>query len=262
MRGVGERASRVIGVAVLTMLLLIGTAPVAAAEEARYCITIHSDSPIEGDWLSAVVAGEATIEIDEPGACAEPVPSEGATPGPTTETIAELLAAIRVAPETPEGYDRHRFRHWVDADRDGCDTREEVLIAESLTPVTVGSGCRLDGGTWLSAYDGIETGDPSLFDIDHVVPLAEAWRSGAREWDAKAREAFANDLADDRTLRAVTAGSNRSKGDQDPSEWLPPEDSFHCTYVSEWVAIKVHWDLAVDADEQAAIEDVLAGCPT
>lgn len=237
-------------------VLLLGS-PIAtlAAEEERYCVTVRSEGPIEGDWIAAVIAGEATIIVEQAAACAR-------LPGTISGTATDLLARLRVAPETTAGYDRDLFRHWVDADGDGCHARNEVLIEESLTSVTIGSGCRISGGSWVSAFDGVETADPSDFDIDHVVPLAEAWRSGARDWDDEAREAFANDLADARVLRAVSARSNRSKSDQDPSEWVPPEEDFHCRYVSDWVAVKVRWDLAVDAAEREAIEAVLADCPT
>jgi hypothetical protein len=65
--------------------------------------------------------------------------------------------------------------------------------------------------------------------IDHVVPLAEAWRSGAAAWNADQRERFANDLVDPQLI-AVSASSNRSKGDQDPAEWKPPRRVTWCLY--------------------------------
>ena len=241
--------------------LLGGLVPAAAAEEAHYCVTVRSDGPIGDDWLAAVLAGEATIVVEDAAACIVPAPTPAVSDASVGGTTAGLLLTLRIEPETPAGYDRDLFRHWIDADGDGCDTRDEVLITESLTPVSVGAGCRISDGSWHSAFDGVETTDASDFDIDHVVPLAEAWRSGAAEWDDEQREAYANDLGDDRVLRAVSARSNRSKSDQDPSEWLPPEEGFHCQYVSDWVAIKVRWDLAADPPELAAIEDVLADCP-
>jgi hypothetical protein len=162
----------------------------------------------------------------------------------------------------PSGYDRGLFSHWVDQDGDGCDARREVLIAETKAPLTVGVGCSFVGGRWHSAYDGVTTTDSSTFDIDHMVALKEAWDSGAHRWSANRRRAFANDLGDPRSLRAVSAGSNRSKGDRDPADWLPPERSFHCTYVTHWVVVKVRWRLAADGAEKRALRGILESCPT
>lgn len=176
-------------------------------------------------------------------------------------TPAQLLGRLSVAAERPGGYARSLFVHWVDADRDGCDTRREVLIGESRTAVTVGTRCRLSGGRWWSAYDGAQTTDPSTFDIDHVVPLKEAWDSGAWAWDPVRRRAYANDLGDYRALRAVSASSNRAKSDRDPAQWLPPRAGFRCQYASEWIAVKVRWRLRIDAAEKAALAAIVRGCP-
>ena len=171
-----------------------------------------------------------------------------------------LLARLAIAPEHPGGYVRTLFVHWIDADRDGCNTRQEVLIAESRTTPLVGPNCQVSG-SWRSAYDGLTTTAASSFDIDHVVPLKEAWDSGAWDWSAARRQAYANDLGDSRSLRAVSASSNRSKSDKDPAQWLPPRTSFRCTYATEWVVIKVRWQLNVDDAERAALIHILSACP-
>jgi hypothetical protein len=176
-------------------------------------------------------------------------------------SASDLLAGLTTALEHPAGYVRTLFVHWIDADEDGCATRSEVLIAESRTTARVGGTCSV-AGSWRSAYDGALTTAPSGFDIDHVVALKEAWDSGAWDWTPARRKSFANDLGDWRSLRAVTAASNRSKSDKDPGQWLPPLRSFHCTYATEWVVVKVRWTLQVDARERAALERILAGCPT
>ncbi len=166
---------------------------------------------------------------------------------------------IRTAPERIGGYDRNLFKHWIDADKNGCDTRKEVLIAEAIVKPKKGAKCALTGGKWLSAYDGkTYTKDASL-DIDHMVPLAEAWRSGAWAWTAKQRQDFANDLTDSRALIAVTASANRSKGDQDPKTWLPSKDK--CTYIESWVAIKVRYSLTFDTGELSVIQSYFTSCP-
>jgi hypothetical protein len=102
--------------------------------------------------------------------------------------------------------------------------------------------------------------DPSQLDVDHMVPLAEAWGSGARRWTTEVREAFANDLGYAGSLIAVTASSNRSKGDQDPAEWLPPRTAYRCTYVSEWIAVKWRWRLTIDKTEQASLRVLANAC--
>ncbi len=124
---------------------------------------------------------------------------------------------------------------------------------------TTGSGCSVDG-RWYSHFDGVWVEDASELDVDHVVPLAEAWDSGASGWGEATRRAFANDLDEPRSLIAVTASANRSKADRDPAGWLPPDDGYHCVYVADWVVVKHRWRLTVDRAERAAVEEVIAGC--
>lgn len=160
----------------------------------------------------------------------------------------QAVKQLPLARETRAGYDRDRFRHWVDANSDCQDTRDEVLFAESLVAV---SGCDIQRGKWRSYYDGVVTRDSSSFDVDHMVPLAEAWDSGAKRWSADTRKRFANDLGDRRALVAVSASSNRSKSDRDPAEWLPAREK--CRYVREWTAVKMRWSLKVDRAEKRAL---------
>lgn len=175
-------------------------------------------------------------------------------------SVSSAVTELRVEPEVEGGYSRGLFDHWIDGDGNGCDTRREVLIEESLQPVTVGPGCFLEGGEWYSAFDGVTTTNPSNFDIDHFVPLKEAWDSGAHAWSDERRRDFANDLSSPSSLIAVSASSNRSKGARDPAEWLPPDDSYHCSYVEQWIEVKLYWDLSVDPNEAAVLNDVLSGC--
>ncbi|MEY4223299.1 MAG: hypothetical protein RIS33_233 [Actinomycetota bacterium] len=184
-------------------------------------------------------------------------PALAAATGPTPLQVLDTLV---VAPEDGAGYSRSSFKHWIDEDRDGCDTRREVLIAESLRPVRVGSRCSISGGQWYSVYDGRATTNASSFDIDHVVALKEAWDSGAKAWTAERRQAFANDLNTAFSLIAVSASSNRSKGDRDPAEWLPSRREYWCQYAIEWVGVKATWALSVDPAEKATLARVLSDC--
>lgn len=175
-----------------------------------------------------------------------------------TAPVAEAVGDLPTATESRTGYDRDLFEHWVDADGDGCDTRAEVLIAEADDAPTVGSGCSLSGGRWFSYYDGVSQTTAGALDIDHMVPLAEAWDSGAGDWSAADRRAYANDLGYTGSLVGVTASLNRSKGDQDPAEWMPPRQT--CRYVTEWVSVKHRWGLTVDSGEKSALTSLASGC--
>jgi hypothetical protein len=162
---------------------------------------------------------------------------------------------LPVAAETRSGYDRGKFRLWVDANGDCQDTRDEVLDAESIVSVR---GCDIQRGKWRSYYDGVVTTRSTNFDIDHLVPLAEAWDSGARRWTSTTRQRYANDLGDARTLVAVTASSNRSKGDRDPADWMPRLGK--CQYVKQWVAVKIRWSLKVNPREKQALLSRASHC--
>ena len=181
-------------------------------------------------------------------------------PQSNSSGFGELLAQLNIADETTSGYDRALFKHWIDVDGDGCNARREVLIIEAIEPPTVGSGCELIGGLWYSVYDGVTTKDDGDFDIDHMVPLKEAWDSGANAWNEDRRRAFANDLDLEEALVAVTASSNRSKSDKDPADWLPPLASYHCQYIRDWMVVKIKWELSVDSREFAALRSVASGC--
>ncbi|HPU39436.1 MAG TPA: HNH endonuclease family protein [Microthrixaceae bacterium] len=171
----------------------------------------------------------------------------------------DVLGTIPVNLEHRGGYNRDLFAVWSDLDGDGCDTRSDVLISESHTPATIGtSGCSVITGNWYSTYDGLTFTDAASIEIDHVVPLKEAWDSGAWQWSALRRVAFANDTTDPRTLAAVSSTSNRAKGDKDPSNWLP-QDADVCTYVTDWIAIKARWSLSMDESEFGRIRNLLEG---
>ena len=173
-----------------------------------------------------------------------------------------LLTELTVKADNTSKYSRTNFKHWTDADGDGCDTRQEVLITERVS----GSGptnrsCTFTG-SWKSQYDGASTTLSSSFDVDHMIPLAEAWRSGAAGWTSKTRENFANDLDFAGSLIAVTASSNRSKSDRDPAKWLPTSNSYRCTYVATWTAVKWRWKLSIDQAEKNAISATMKNCTT
>ncbi|MFR9673451.1 HNH endonuclease family protein [Streptomyces sp. TR06-5] len=199
------------------------------------------------------------VEI-QPGASGSGTPeASGGSPEPGASGGArDALDALTVrAPGTMDGYARDRFPHWSDQG-DRCDTRDVVLRRDG-EDVRTDDDCEPVSGTWRSPYDDGVWTDDSDVDIDHMVPLAEAWRSGARSWDDERREAFANDLSRPQ-LFAVTDEVNQAKGDSPPDEWKPERRSSWCTYAQQWITVKAHYDLSVTRDEKDALEGMLDSC--
>lgn len=184
-----------------------------------------------------------TADVAEPGTT---VPDEVDREAVAYEDLARL-ETLMVAPEShADSYDRSLFPHWDDDDHDGCDTRCEVLTAQ-----------RQADGSWFSEWDGATEVDSSLVHIDHVVALAEAWRSGAWDWTAADRDAF----ADDRTnLIAVTASSNMRKSDKDAADWFPSRFEANCLWSRTVLGVKEKWSLSVDAAEKEALANLLTSC--
>ena len=172
--------------------------------------------------------------------------------------ISQANSTLIVAQDQTSGYDRSLFKHWVDEDQDGCDTRAEVLIEEAVKKPKIGKRCSLTGGQWNSIFDGKTFRNSRQLDVDHVVPLAEAWRSGAWSWTPEKRQAFANDLTLKEALIAVSASSNRSKGDRDLASWLPATGV--CNYVQNWITVKVTYGLTVDPAEAMVITRQTSAC--
>ncbi|MEU4359919.1 HNH endonuclease family protein [Streptomyces virginiae] len=189
-------------------------------------------------------------------------PAAPAAAVPQVLPIGVAVSALPTAVEDRTGYQRTSFRHWNAGDipADGCNTRAEVLLAEAVVYPEIGPGCTLTGGVWWSYSDEREVTPAGALDIDHMVPIAEAWDSGASAWTPARREAYANDQGQPAYLVAVTARSNRSKADQDPAEWLPPAPDALCPYGAEWTATKLRWGLAVDEMERDRLLDIAAGC--
>ncbi|MFE2204552.1 HNH endonuclease family protein [Streptomyces rubiginosohelvolus] len=212
-------------------------------------LTACSAEPVEADDPKPSATG-STAPSGAPGGA----PDEGGL------SLTEAIRKIPVAEEQRTGYERNSFKHWVDEDDDGCSTRQEVLLAEAVTAPEQGARCTLSGGSWTSYYDEVEVSDAKKLDIDHMIPLAEAWDSGAHNWTPERREAYANDLGSERSLVAVTAKTNRSKADKDPAAWMPPAESAACTYLVDWTATKLRWNLSADETEQAALLELAEPC--
>lgn len=184
--------------------------------------------------------------------------ASAALPTPVSAATARTyLASLTVATENRTGYDRDLFPTWITISGT-CNTREYILKRDGTNVVT-NSACTATSGSWYSPYDGATWTAASDLDIDHLVPLAEAWDSGASAWTTAQRQAFANDITRPQLL-AVTDNVNQSKSDQDPAEWMPSLTSYRCTYVRAWVQVKYYYGLSVDSAEKSALTSYLAGC--
>jgi 5-methylcytosine-specific restriction endonuclease McrA len=177
---------------------------------------------------------------------------------PSASTAATELAGLTVKTEgSTTGYSRDKFPHWINQSGT-CDTREEVLKRDG-TGVKVDSSCQPTAGSWYSVYDKTTFTDSSDVDIDHIVPLAEAWKSGASSWTQARRQEFANNLTISQLI-AVSASSNRSKGDRDPSAWQPTNTAVHCIYARYWIWVKYTYGLSLQSAEKTALTQMLGTC--
>lgn len=187
------------------------------------------------------------------------------TLGCTVPTCPSGTSVPEVTIEDPTeplpGYYRDDWGRWVDADGDCQDTRQEVLIEESLVPVTFDeTGCRVTVGLWKDPYTETDFTDPSDLDIDHMVPLKEAHDSGAFKWGREHKQRYFNDLGQPEHLVAVDASANRSKGSRPPQEWMPPNEKYHCDYLRNWVVVKDQWGLNYTKEEALFIARGLVRC--
>ncbi|WP_326649676.1 MULTISPECIES: HNH endonuclease family protein [unclassified Streptomyces] len=201
----------------------------------------------------------ATAALATTGLLATAPAAQASPPAPVSAATARTyLGQLTVAAEgSSTGYSRDKFPHWI-TQSGACNTREVVLKRDG-TNVVQDSSCAAVSGSWFSEYDGATWTAAADVDIDHMVPLSEAWKSGASSWTTAQRQAFANDLTRPQLI-AVTDNVNQSKGDQDPAEWLPSRTSYRCMYARMWVDVKHYYNLKVDSAEKSALQGILNGC--
>jgi hypothetical protein len=211
---------------------------------------------------TSVAAVIAALSLSACGSIALEPPTDS-DPGhqPTGASAAkaeEDLKSLDVASGlSMAGYSRDKFHIWA-YQGDGCDTRDVVLKRDGKDVKTT-SDCKITSGAWVSPYNQKTYDKPLSLDIDHLVPLGNAWLSGAKNWTDDKRKAFANDLTRPQLI-AVDLTDNRAKGDQDPSQWKPPNHDFWCTYAEDWITVKAYWKLTVTLAEKSALEDMLGTC--
>ena len=264
-----RRAGLVVAVVGLAALLTGGATlpPTSPGASSSSTTAGRTDPPTAGD------TGDGPDETVDAGQDASTgllgdVAADAAIDAAPPASALAALAAVEVKGRAPRtGYDRDLFgAGWVDVDRNGCDTRNDVL-ARDLTDETFKPGtrdCVVASGTLADPYSGrtilFQRGQDTSDDvqIDHVVALSDAWQKGAQALDASRRTAFANDPLN---LLAVDGPLNQQKSDGDAATWLPPNRSYWCDYVARQVAVKVRYDLWATRAERNAIATVLVGCP-
>jgi hypothetical protein len=211
--------------------------------------------------LVLALTGCGLVEL---GSAEEDAGGSGTSQVSGPNEVSEALAELEVAqPDSMNSYSRERFRHWSKASDFGweppqssCDAREAALIRDG-EDVEVGSDCKVTSGSWYDLYTTQNFDDPQEIDIDHIVPLANAWRSGASSWSDEQRERYANDPD---VLLSVEDNANQSKGDKGPEAWKPPNEAVWCDYATRWVGIKDQYDLRVNPEEKEELERMLATC--
>ncbi len=211
--------------------------------------------------LVLALAGCGLVELESSKGNAG---GSGASPESNSAETSEALQELEVAqPGSMSGYSRESFEHWSRANdfgwaapQDSCDAREAALIRDG-EDVQTGEGCKVTSGSWYDPYTTQTFTDPQDIDIDHVVPLANAWRSGASSWSDEQRERYANDPD---VLLSVEDNANQQKGDKGPEAWKPPNEDEYCNYAQRWISIKSKYDLSVNEQEKAALEQMLGTC--
>ncbi len=130
--------------------------------------------------------------------------------------------------------------------------------------------CRTSKGLWIDPYtyksaneltkENGKFGISNDLDVDHVVPLKNAHRSGGWSWPSWKKEEYANYLEDKNHLLAVSASENRIKGAKGPEDYMPPAKNYHCGYLKTWIKIKMNWNLMMSQREAEFIQTKLKSC--
>lgn len=258
-------AGRKVGAAVLVggmLTTFIGSAAYGAS-------TPRASPPVVADTSEPSASPTPAAEPDARESVVAPTeePSVRMSDSSATQmTALQLLETIPVKGRAPKtGYDRAgQFgTAWLDVDRNGCDTRNDIL-SRDLEPEVKSGPCKVISGTLLDPYTGdtiqfVRGNETSLaVQIDHVVSLMNAWETGAQQLTQAQRISLANDPIN---LFAVDGPANLQKGAGDAATWLPPEKAFRCTYVARQVSAKATYGLWVTQAEHDAIAKILGNCP-
>ncbi|NYJ73920.1 HNH endonuclease family protein [Allobranchiibius huperziae] len=224
----------------------------AAAVCAVACTAVTITGPADATQISTVSGTTAAAQL-----------KLGMT-GTPADAKTDLGALVVKAADSMTGYDRSLFPHWRDASTNGwpvapndaCDSRNAALYRDG-TDVTFSSTCTNAQGTWIDPYgDGVYNASSDI-DIDHLVPLGDAWTTGADSWSTAERTSYANDPL---VLVSSKDTLNEAKGDRDPSQWTPPNADADCLYATRWVLVKTKYALWVTSAEKSALTTMLGSC--
>ncbi|MCP4162610.1 MAG: HNH endonuclease [Deltaproteobacteria bacterium] len=152
-------------------------------------------------------------------------------------------------------YNRKNWKHWIDADKDGQNTRHEILIRDNVGKLKFKTKkkCKVVSGKWICPYTGKTYYKASDMDIDHIVPLKEAWRSGGADWSKEKKRAFANDPEN---LLATEDNAYQAKGDKSLVKWLPIKPYWQM-YAIKWMQIKQKYGLKYTKKERNILSDLM-----
>lgn len=238
-------------------LVLVGCGSSGDADRSSGGGTVASGE--SSSTTTSAVASTTTVPATPPSSSlgTSSAPEAANSSSSTRERLAVL--AINDRPSPQGVYRREDWPHWADVDGNGCDARQDALIAWSIVPATVNrSGtCKVVAGSWVSPYDLKASNNAGDFDVDHLVPLANAFESGGWAWSAERRRAFANNPGE---LVVASASSNRSKGADSPDQWRPSNRDSWCAYADGWVKVKSAWGLTVTTSERDALGQMLDTC--
>lgn len=216
---------------------------------------------------------ESTIDLPSRAERAAPTATAAPTPTPApSSALTDLEMTALALPTIDEVADVPQYRRadfgdgWVDVDRNGCSTRQDILRRDLEEVTLAHDGCTVLAGTLeVDPYSGATItfshdrigGDSQAVQIDHIVSLSAAHRGGAWTWSLQERVAFANDPV---TLLAVDGPTNSAKSDRGPADWMPEDPGFWCDYAADYTAIVSSYGLAVSAADKRMLIDVLAAC--
>ncbi|MDD7465234.1 MAG: HNH endonuclease family protein [Actinomycetaceae bacterium] len=231
----------------------------AGIAAAAFCLTVYALAPVLGNHVRSDSTRDDGSTITLAATQSNVLPADFAL---------TALASLPVKGRAPQtGYERTRMfgQAWKDMDRNGCDTRNDIL-GRDLTNISYKEGthgCVVISGVLDDPYSGKQLhftrgqGTSELVQIDHVVALSDAWQKGAQQLDQSQREQLANDPLN---LLAVDGALNQQKSDADAATWLPPNQKYRCTYVSRQIAVKKKYHLWVTTPERDAMTAVLQKC--
>lgn len=220
-----------------------------------YSDSCYGDGKDGEVWICEGKEPPANSSTDGNGGSSTETPEK-----PNSGEYNQILSQLNAIPTKPAAgvkYSRSEWKHWSDFDKNGCDTREEVLIRDGKNTKTDPKTCRVIAGEWFSIYDKKSFIESQSLDIDHIIPLNYAAQHGGNGWSAQQKEIFANDMSQ---LIAVSANSNRKKSDKGPSEYMPPNKAHWCDYSTTWVKTATKYKLWITEADKKVLRTGLESC--